>query len=547
MYRFKLATSATAAGCALVALSACTSSSPKVSSADYTVRIALTPSGNNELDPAVNASSANADINMQWGDTLVGISPSGKLAPSLAVQWSHSANLKTWTFDLRHGVKFQNGDPFTANDVKFSLDRYASPSATSPFASALQPILSSVKVVNKYTVQVLTTTPQAELPALLSDQANQGIILDSKYLLENAGTSFSKQSALLNKHPIGTGPFAFQSQVLGTSITFVRAKQSWHPTPAITKLVFDLVPDPTTQVNMLLSHQVDIISIDPDNVRQVTAAGMQVRRVDDADAIGLLVPGLNRPSAKGKPTENVLVREALSLAINRRVIIKDLLDGYGTLPTTPYDTTPSTEDIDVSHFASWAKQVASYDPAKAKQLLAEAGYPKGFTGIKLYTFPRPEDPGLEELAQEIADEWQAIGVDVQIVETDYDSYRPHLIHPSASDSYNAGDINTWAIGTRFDNYTPLFGYYASNGSSQLAVTNVRQIDSAITALQAEPNAAKRMQMTSDVWDEIDAQWTVIPLFNAPQLYAVNPKTVGTWTDFTAYPYLAPVLATAQRP
>src|SRR5690606_14757241 len=125
----------------------------------------------------------------------------------------------------------------------------------------------------------------------------------------------------------------------------------------------------------------------------------------------------------------------------------------------------STNAIDAQHYREWAEEVRRYDPDAARELLAEAGYPNGFSGIKLYLYTRPGAAFTPQVGQIVAADWAKIGVNAEIVMTDYGSYRPHYVNADINDPYNAGDATVYNIDVRFDAQGVLDTYFNYGGGS----------------------------------------------------------------------------------
>jgi peptide/nickel transport system substrate-binding protein len=297
---------------------------------------------------------------------------------------------------------------------------------------------------------------------------------------------------------------------------------------------------------MLQAGEVDVISISPDQAEPLEAAGLELRTVPQSNEIGLIFPAIWRDAARGKPTANAKVRQALSLAINRQEIIDSVLAGKATLKTTPYNTLPATSDIDEAAFGEWATENNAYDPERARALLAEAGYPNGFDGIQFFTFPRPGTPALPQIAEIVAAQWAEVGVNVQLVPTDYSSYRPHFVNVDPQDAYNAGDANLWGTAPRFG----VFGAFTSyvqyeNGSAQPA--RDPELDAMIARASRTMDDNERKSLVTEAYKRFLEQWVVIPIAVADTIYAVNPDTVGEWETTAGYPFLNRTWETIKAP
>jgi len=535
----------------LVIVSGCTSAGPGASGQlggdDGTVTFAVADFENDSLDPAMETTTAiRATKYLMW-DALLEIGPNGEIAPGIAESWEMSADGLSWTFRIRDGVTFHNGEPLTADDVKFSLDRNRNEAAAGGSSALANEQIDRVDVIDDYTVVVHTKGPQPSLPYVLSPHESvAGIIEPKDYLLNEGGESFEEQRQLLERAPVGSGPFRLAERTPGDSMVFERVDNHWRQTPSVERVEVLRVTEEATQISMLQAGEVDVISISPDQAEPLEAAGLELRTVPQSNEIGLIFPAIWRDAARGKPTANAKVRQALSLAINRQEIIDSVLAGKATLKTTPYNTLPATSDIDEAAFGEWATENNAYDPERARALLAEAGYPNGFDGIQFFTFPRPGTPALPQIAEIVAAQWAEVGVNVQLVPTDYSSYRPHFVNVDPQDAYNAGDANLWGTAPRFG----VFGAFTSyvqyeNGSAQPA--RDPELDAMIARASSTMDDNERKSLVTEAYKRFLEQWVVIPIAVADTIYAVNPDTVGEWETTAGYPFLNRTWETIKAP
>lgn len=302
------------------------------------------------LDPARHGTTSEMNYDNAVFDKLYIFDVQGNPVPRLAV--SHKmVNPTTWELKLRKGVRFHNGDPFTAADVKFSIEHYLDPKTKSPFASFFK-IIKEVKVVDDHTVQVVTDKPD---PLLQKRFAFQIYILPSKYLNEKGYENFLKQ-------PIGCGPFKFIEWVRADRLVLEAYEEYWAGPPLLKTAVFRPIPEDTTRLAELQTGMVDIIvNVPPFLVNQLKGqSGIDVQSVPSGRVILLYVNTL----ASG-PLQDRRVRQALNYAVDKKTIIDKVLMGSGfqmAINTSPYDF---GHDPNLKPYP--------YDPDKAKRLLAEAG------------------------------------------------------------------------------------------------------------------------------------------------------------------------------
>ena len=316
------------------------------------------------LDPTSSPSAAIDEVlDYNVYQHLVQLSPSGQIVPVLANGYSWSADRKTITFVIRPGVKFSNGDPLTAADVVYSIDRVVAKGSKYPYAS-LMGTLTSVKATSPTTVAVTLSQPDQEWLYQLAAYSN-GVILDPDAV------------AKIATDPVGTGPYEYKSEVTNYSATLAANPDYWGTAPGFTTVVFRYFTDPTAEDSALQSGQVQVIDDLQNPADAAQFENSQSFKLVHGPTDGKIQLTLNNASG---PLKNVLVRQAISDAIDRQAILRTVGGGFGTVIGS--DTVPG----DPWYSSSYAKAYP-YDPAKARQLLKEAGYPNGFS--LTLTLPQP--------------------------------------------------------------------------------------------------------------------------------------------------------------
>ncbi len=324
---------------------------------------------------------------------LVGFNSEGlnEVIPDIAESWTISPNGLTYTFHLRPGVKFSNGQPVTAQDVAWSLNQFGNPKVN-VVMGVLAVGYHHASVVNSSTVVITLLHPVA---AFLDDIATFAAFVLPENLVEKEGASFWK-------HPVGSGPFVLQSFEGGSHVTFVRNKYYWDkPLPYLNKVTFDFALDSNSRLLDLESGEAQIADlITPSQVPTVEGNKNLVLGVHDIPAwIGLY------PNEKYKPLANLDVRLAIADAINRKLIIKDIFHGVGTVPSDVF--AHFTLDGSNSQVPPY-----KYDVTEAKKLMVEGGYPHGFNLTLQYPV------GFDffgELTLLLSQELGAIGIKVTLV------------------------------------------------------------------------------------------------------------------------------------
>jgi peptide/nickel transport system substrate-binding protein len=281
--------------------------------------------------------------------------------PDLAKSYTVNKTATVWTFKLRPGVKFHDGTPWNADAAIFNLDRYTNTKSKwfypelSATAGLLHAGIKSYRKIDAMTIEITTNGPWAYLPsdlALLTMASPTGV--------KKWG---NKDFAL---HPSGTGPFMFESMQQGQSLTLVKNPNYWRGAPKLDKLILRPIPDTTARVAALRSGEVNWIEVpSPDDVPSLRSAGFNVL-LNSYSQVWPWVFDLRK-----KPWNNVKVRQAANYAIDRNKLVKDILKGTGA-PALQY--APRSDPGYEPKLNAY-----SYNPAKAKKLLAEAGYAKGFS------------------------------------------------------------------------------------------------------------------------------------------------------------------------
>jgi peptide/nickel transport system substrate-binding protein len=321
---------------------------------------------------------------LMWAmhDALVKTMPGKALAPSLAESWTVSADQKTYDFKLRTGLKFHNGDPFTADDVKFSFERAKG-------YKILKDKVRAVEVAAPSRVRIHLHEPWPDFMTFYGTMvAGHGWIVPKAYT-ERVGPDGFK------KHPVGLGPYKFVSHTPGIELVLEAFEGYWRKMPSVKRLVFKSVPESTTRTAMLKRGEVDLayllevpqaqeIKRDP-NLKLAFSGGIATFYLDFFD--------MWDPKS---PWADPRVRLAASHAIDRRTLNEAETLGQSR-PTGSF----------VPRNLQFAKVIEphAYDPARAKALLAEAGYPGGFDAGELHPFPPYYTMG-----EAVAGYLQAVGI-----------------------------------------------------------------------------------------------------------------------------------------
>ena len=291
-------------------------------------------------------------------DALIKPMPGNNMAPCLAESWKESPDGLTYEFKLREGLRFHNGDPFTAEDVKFSFHRYRGTAA-----KLLHERVKAVEIIDPHRVRFVLHAPWPDFLAFYATPATGAAWVVPKKHIERVGEEGFK------KHPVGLGPYRFVRLSAGVELVLEANEQYWRKKPSIKRLVIKGIPDRTTRLAMLKTGEADIgylmIGVEAETVK----ADPKLRL---AQVIPSAVWWLDFPEQWGKaksPWQDRRVRLAVNLAIDKPTINQAERLGFSRLTGS---IIPSVMDF------ALRVEPYSYDPTHAKRLLADAGYPNGF-------------------------------------------------------------------------------------------------------------------------------------------------------------------------
>ena len=321
-------------------------------------------------------------------DAMVKPLPENARAPCLAESWSSSKDQLTHEFVIREGVKFHNGDPVTAEDVKFSFERYRGAAH-----ELLQKQVAAVEAVDARHVRFKMKEAWPDFLTFYASASGAGWIVPKKYVEKVGDDGFKKA-------PIGAGPYKFVSFTPGVELVLEAFEGYWRKTPAVKRLVMKVIPDESTRLAALKRGEVDIAY----SIRGELAQELQTTPGLKLDPVVLQAPNwLYFPEQwdPKSPWHDVRVRQAANLAIDRDGMSKALFLGYCKI--TDNAVVPYTFEY------YWQPPTAVYDPEKAKKLMVEAGYSGGFDAGLMYC-----DSSYANMAEVSINNLAAIGIMVKL-------------------------------------------------------------------------------------------------------------------------------------
>ncbi len=331
----------------------------------------------NALDPKFIKGRQTQNVVRLMFDSLYHRDNNMQIVPWLATSYENPDEL-TWRFHLRQGVKFHNGNGFTADDVKFTLSRLMEDDSV----WNARKFVDQVEVVDDYTVDIITKEPYAAFMT----RVVLWHMTDEDYFEEVGADGFASA-------PTGTGPFKFVEWAKDERLVLKANPDYWGGSPRIKTVIFAPIPESATRIAALESGDVDIITAVPPEYVDQAPAGVEIATVAGTRAFYL---GLN---VNVEPFDDVRVRHAMNYAVDVESIIENVLNGLARRIDNP---------LLPEAFGYAATPVYSYDPERAKSLLAEAGYPDGFE-MELDT-----QPPLKEIAEVLAGQLGAVGINVTV-------------------------------------------------------------------------------------------------------------------------------------
>jgi peptide/nickel transport system substrate-binding protein len=443
------------------------------------------------LDPTRMYHNEDIWIAEQMYQTLYAAAPDGKsLVPQLAASYKLSADKKTWTFTLRHGVKFSSGKPMTSADVVFSINEAR---AKSSLWASIDSAIQSVSAPDKYTVVVQTKYPWSPL---LSDLA-----LFSNGVVPKDYGGQPRQAFF--QHPVATGPFKFDHWQKGQELKLVANPSYWQQgRPYLDSVTWTVVPDANTRVLQVQGGQADIAEFPPwssvNSLKGNPSVSMRLFPSSRTDFLAF--------NTKRKPFDDAHVRRAISYALNRKAMIEAVLFGHGQVSNS--FLTP----------ALWAHDPKTdggvYSIAKAKAELAGSSVPKGF---KTTLTVDPGDDSQVTLSQIIQQELKPLGITVSIRKDSNATTDTESFNYDMSFAYDTTDIID-------PDELVEFAVVGSAGTHSLFTAyNDKTVNS--LSLQAA-HAFKhdtRQQLYSQVQERVAQDAPLAPLYYSPFAYLTSTK------------------------
>ena len=395
-------------------------------------------------------------------ETLATLGDDGKAKPKLALSWSSSDDFKTWTFKLRPDVKFHDGTPFNAQAVKWNFDRQKDPKNNCRCAFYIANILS-IDAKDDLTVVYNLKDPAVDFPALLT-RPDQNSSIHSPAAIQAKGDDY-------NRSPVGTGPFVLKSWTAGDRMVVERNPNYWNKDlPYLDRIALRPLPDSQSRFASLKSGETDLVWADEfeaDNIQRAQKdSTLQVLKYAGSGA------AVNAINTKVPPLDDVRVRQALVMAIDRKKYSQAYTNGLARPATNPYGD------------GSWVQckddGALPEDPKKAAELIKEYGKPVKFKMLFTAT-PRGRTNG--QILQQF---WKNIGVDMEIEQADQATFPPRAFQRKF-------DIIGWRIVDFPDPDVQMFANFYSKSPLNLAGFSDPELDRLLEHARVTPDRAARTE------------------------------------------------------
>ena len=453
---------------------------------EMSVAITADPPG---WDPTVSTSQEIARVTYHnVFEGLVRFDQTGAIVPALAGSWETSEDGLTYTFKIREGVKFHDGSDLTLDDVVAAFERAKDPDSGHTHSEYYEAI-ESVTAGEDNTITLQLSRPDW---TLLYDLARPDSII---YPAAQAETQRSQ--------PIGTGPFRFVDYVEGSEVRLEKfADYYLEGVPYLDAVTFEIIPDPNTRFAALQSGDIDLIGVALPPEQFMQLEGNPSLKGTQGNATTEITLALNNTRP---PLDNPLVRQAVTYAIDKQQIVNGAFFGLGTVIGTHMSPVEGYY-VDLNPYP--------YDPEKAKELLAEAGYPDGFE-IK---FELPEPYNIERRTGEvIAQQLAQIGIQTDLSVVEWGTWVQRIFLGGDYDMTIIGhseprDINVYG--------NPDYYYHYDNP----------EINTLLDEIEATPDEAQQTRLYQEIAKTIADDAVNVWVFSPPYLVAARSDVYGFWTD-----------------
>ncbi|TXL75984.1 ABC transporter substrate-binding protein [Vineibacter terrae] len=461
MTRSGLRLGSIACSLALAAAFAAAPAAAQKQGGSLTVGLELDIPGFDPLKVGVYDTAANIAASLIL-ETLVSLDDSGKPKPRLALSWSSSEDFKTWTFKLRPDVKFHDGTPFNAQAVKANFDRQKDPKNNCRCAFYIANILS-IDAKDNLTVVYNLKDPAVNFPALIT-RPDQNSTIHSPTAMLAKGDDY-------NRNPVGTGPFVLKSWTAGDRLVVERNPSYWDKgRPYLDRVVLRPLPDAQSRFASLKSGETDLVWADESEADNI----MRARNDKTLQVLTYAGSGaaVNAINTKVAPLDDVRVRRALVMALDRKKMSQALTNGLARPASNPYGD------------GSWVKckddGALPEDPKKAAALIKEYGKPVAF---KMLFTATPRGRAAAQVYQQL---WKQVGADMEIEMVDQATFPPRAFQRKF-------DVIGWRIVDFPDPDVQMYANFHTGSPVALANYSNPELDKLLEHARVTPDEAKRTE------------------------------------------------------
>ncbi len=491
---------------------------PAEAAPEGTLTVAVATFGNERWLPNLYVGAEDVVLKPLYENLLTRDPKTGEPIPMLAERWRVTDGGRTWTFNLRKGVRFHDGSEVTAEDVKFTFTSLAKEGSANSLAPEFR-LIKSMEVSDPHTITVRFEKPFVTF----GNRVNHGLFASVAYIQSKKHVEAGGDAG--ERRPIGTGPWKFVEHVRGDRIVYEAMDNHWRAVPHWKRLVFLKVPEPATRMAMLRAGSADVIEVGGEYVDELKKVGMRTLTMPNVVSVWVILGGQwpTKPSydpkvpwAQPDAERARKVRLALNLAVDKKAIVQQVLGGLGTPVGTVnyYPTDP------------WASEALlkplAYDPPRAKALLAEAGYPNGFE-VTMNLTAWPGRGFLPDVGEAVATYWEKVGLKVKRRPVDRAVFAGDFrarSYPGVALAY-AGPIiapEPWE----------LFARIAQTKAAVHLLVEHPKLDSFIVRLGAEANSTERARiMREEMGPWLYEYMPGVSIAATHSIAGVGPK-VGEW-------------------
>ncbi len=461
--------------------------------------------GNQIPIPYLEMSHANDWMQLLY-DPLVGCTPEGKFSPNLGVanKWEMSRDGLTWTFYLRKGVKFHDGVEVTAKDVKFSIEQVMRPDAKLGEAPFLRAAIKNIEVKDPYTVVIQCNKPDIFLDNYFSNiDSTAGMIVPKDYFEKVGKDEFTK-------HPVGSGPYKFHSQQVGSFVKLEATDKHWRDgVPKYKYMTYIVIPEELARLAMLRTGEADIARISRDAVKDAVNSGLNVITKENGAAV-VFHANMQWTSPA---FSDIRFRKALNLAVDRDAIIKQIFSGLANpLAAYPGGTIAAVGgDLKLKPYP--------YDPQEARRLIKEGGW-EGFE-FSLISYPRPGCPEFPLVVEAMAGYWQKIGLKPNIKMTEYAVWREAWAKRKTQGTVHGyEDATVPTANMLFQKFVEKWYYPHKSGRSAV---NIPELNAKFEKIDKSMDTAEISKLMSEIYRFAYDNYLMVTICEIPEKLATTQR------------------------